>query len=135
MSERALFNRRSFLSATAGLATVGLTQATFGVNAVPRRARAISGDRNEPDWDQRLTITVGPKKAQITGSDDKVIQAAVDYVRRLGGGTVKILPGRYRLSNSVYLASRYSCSGKRIRFGLDEEPVHDDQTRCQFGLV
>src|ERR1017187_9503259 len=69
--------------------------------------RATSGDSAvEPDWSQKLTITVGPKDADLVGSTDKAIQAGVDYVARFGGGTVKILPGTYRLRNSIYLQSK-----------------------------
>ncbi len=68
--------------------------------------RATSGDAGvEPDWEQRLRITVGPEKADLTGRDDKVVQAAVDYVARLGGGTVHVLPGRYEFRNAVHLQS------------------------------
>ena len=68
------------------------------------RPRATSGDTaHEPNWDEKLTITVGPKKADLVGSSDKVLQAAVDYVSRFGGGTVQVLPGTYTLRNSVYL--------------------------------
>src|SRR4029453_583863 len=74
--------------------------------------RATSGDTaSEPDWAQRLTITVGPKDADLIGSTDKVIQAGVDYVARLGGGTVKILPGTYTLRNSVILQSKVRLFG------------------------
>ncbi|HJT79172.1 MAG TPA: right-handed parallel beta-helix repeat-containing protein, partial [Gemmataceae bacterium] len=45
------------------------------------------------------------------GKDDKVLQAAVDYVARLGGGTVRILPGTYRLRNAVYLRSHVRLLG------------------------
>jgi hypothetical protein len=68
--------------------------------------RQTSGDRAfQPDWEQRLTVSVGPEKADLVGADEKVIQAAVDYVARWGGGTVKVLPGTYRLRNAVYLRS------------------------------
>jgi hypothetical protein len=60
----------------------------------------------EPAWEQRLTVTVGPRDADLAGKDDKVLQAAVDYVARLGGGTVRVLPGTYRLRNAVYLPAR-----------------------------
>ncbi len=85
--------------------------------------RATSGDAAvEPDWAQRLTITVGPAKADLIGSTDKVIQAGVDYVARLGGGTVKILPGTYRLRNSVFLHSRVRLSGCGADTVLFKEP-------------
>jgi hypothetical protein len=73
--------------------------------------RATSGDAAEPSWDQRLTVTVGPRRADLVGSDDKVLQAAVDYVARLGGGTVQVLPGTYRLRNAVYLQSHVRVRG------------------------
>jgi len=68
--------------------------------------RATSGDvASEPNWDERLTVTVGPKEADLVGNDHRVLQAAIDYVARLGGGTVKVLPGTYRLRNAVWMAS------------------------------
>jgi len=74
--------------------------------------RATDGDeRFEPDWDERLTVTVGQKQGDLIGSDDKVLQAAVDYVARLGGGTVKILPGTYTLRNAVSLPSKIRLLG------------------------
>jgi hypothetical protein len=74
--------------------------------------RATSGDnRQEPEWKERLTLKVGNDWGDITGNSDKAIQAAVDSVARLGGGTVEILPGTYRFRNSVFLASRVRLLG------------------------
>jgi hypothetical protein len=84
--------------------------------------RATSGDSVEPGWDQRLTVSVGPEKADLVGTDHKVLQAAVDYVARLGGGTVHILPGTYRLRNSVYLASGVRLLGSGSSSVLLKEP-------------
>lgn len=85
--------------------------------------RATSSDTAiEPDWSQRLTITVGPEKADLVGVTDRPIQAAVDYVARLGGGTVKILPGVYRLRNSVYLQSKVRLLGSGPETVLIKEP-------------
>jgi parallel beta-helix repeat protein len=68
--------------------------------------RATHGDeRSEPAWQEQFTLTVGQSDADLVGKDDRVLQAAVDYVARLGGGTVKVLPGTYVLRNSVYLPS------------------------------
>ena len=83
-----------------------------------RTPRATSGDRqSEPKWDERLTITVGQEKGDIVGKTEKAIQAAVDTVARLGGGTVKISPGTYRMRNTVWLSS-----GVRL-FGSGPETV------------
>ena len=74
--------------------------------------RATSGDdRVEPAWAEKLTMRVGISDGDIRGDSDKAIQAAVDYVSRLGGGTVEVLPGTYRLRNSVFLTSRIRLVG------------------------
>lgn len=85
--------------------------------------RATSGDTAvEPKWDERVTITVGSKEGDLIGSTEKVLQAAVDAVARLGGGTVKVLPGTYRLRNSVYLASKVRIAGSGANSVLIKEP-------------
>src|SRR5688572_29844643 len=85
--------------------------------------RATSSDTAvEPDWSQRLTITVGQEKADLIGTSDKVLQAAVDYVARLGGGTVKVLPATYRLRNAVYLQSRVRLIGSGAETIFIKEP-------------
>ncbi len=52
---------------------------------------------------ERVEVTVGPKQADFTGKDHFALQGAVDYVIRLGGGTVRILPGTYEMGNSLFL--------------------------------
>ena len=85
--------------------------------------RATSGDTAvEPEWAQRLTITVGPKDADLVGTSVRTIQSAVDYVARLGGGTVKILPGTYRLRNAVFLQSKVRLVGSSAETVLIKEP-------------
>ena len=89
-----------FLSATpAALLAPGLLNAAQEDAKGPKaptvtRPRATSGDAIEPEWEQRMTVTVGPKQADLVGSDHRVIQAGVDYVSGLGGGTVRILLDR-----------------------------------------
>jgi len=58
-----------------------------------------------------VTITVGPSDADIVGSDNRVLQAAVDYVGMLGGGIVRILPGTYLMRDSLHLRSRVTLLG------------------------
>jgi hypothetical protein len=85
--------------------------------------RATSGDTAiEPKWDERLTITVGSKDADIVGATEKALQAAVDYVVRFGGGTVKVMPGEYRLRNAVYLSSKVRILGSGDDSVLIKEP-------------
>ncbi len=100
-------SRRGFLGAASG-AWIAAHAGQLSAEEPPKSAlpRATSGDDAiEPNWTEKLTITVGPKKAELTGETDRVLQAAVDYVARLGGGTVQILPGEYLLRNAVYLHS------------------------------
>jgi hypothetical protein len=84
--------------------------------------RAIAGDHAEPAWDEMLTVTVGPKDADVVGTTDKAIQAAVDFASLRGGGTVHILPGTYRLRNAIYLGSRVKLRGSGPDTILVKEP-------------
>lgn len=87
------------------------------------RARQTSGDRTvQPVWEEHLTVTVGPKEADIVGVDQRAIQAAVDHVARLGGGTVRILAGQYRLRNAIYLQSGVNLEGQGPNTVLIKEP-------------
>ena len=53
----------------------------------------------------RPEIRVGISDGDVSGRDHRVLQAAVDYVARLGGGTVHIGPGQWELRDSVRLQS------------------------------
>jgi parallel beta-helix repeat protein len=53
--------------------------------------------------EERPSIRVGIDDGDIRGSDNRAIQAAIDYVANLGGGTVHVGPGRYTLRNAVTL--------------------------------
>ena len=105
--------RRQFFQASATLLAGSVAGS---VHSQPPPAvtdpRATDGDeRHQPRWDQQLTVTVGPDRADMMGRDDRVIQAAVDYVARLGGGTVKVLPGTFTLRNAIHLPSGIRISG------------------------
>jgi hypothetical protein len=117
-------DRRDFLWTAAGLvgAAAGSPEARADEKPPVASPRATSGDAAEPKWEQRLTVTVGPRDADLVGKDDRVIQAAVDYVARLGGGTVHVLPGTYRLRNAVYLQPRVRLLGS----GTDSVLLKED---------
>src|SRR6058998_209364 len=118
------FQRRQFLRTVSGLVAgaVGANLVRADELPVNTNPRAIFGDPVEPDWKQRVTVTVGPKKGDLVGTTDRVIQAAVDYVARLGGGTVHVLPGTYRLRNSVFLQSKVRLLGSGTDSVLFKEP-------------
>ncbi len=48
-------------------------------------------------------ITVGKSNAELTGDNNRVLQAAVDYVAGLGGGVVEIGEGEYLMHDSLHL--------------------------------
>lgn len=70
---------------------------------------------------QTLTLTVGPR-GQIQGADDHVLQAGVDYLAALGGGTLRVLPGEYRLNNAVHLRSGIRVEGSGPETVLIKNP-------------
>jgi hypothetical protein len=121
--------RRRFLTKTAGLGAA-VAWAGRGPAATPdeahpvpvRNPRTISGDRIEPEWEELLTISVGPRGGDLQGASEKVIQAAVDHVAQHGGGTVRILPGTFRVRNAIYLPSRIRLLGSGSESILIKEP-------------
>jgi hypothetical protein len=119
-------NRRDFVTTaftSMAMGSAALRGASAGEDAVPVKIpRATSGDPIEPTWADRLTLTVGPEKADLVGSNEKVIQAAVDSVARWGGGTVKILPGAYRFRNAVYLQSNVRILGSGPDSVITKDP-------------
>lgn len=58
-----------------------------------------------------LVLTVGQTEGDLQGKDDKIIQAAIEYLNRLGGGTLTILPGVYDLRNAIYLRPNITLRG------------------------
>jgi hypothetical protein len=56
-------------------------------------------------------VTVGQTGGDLRGQDQRVIQAAIEYVALLGGGVVRLLPGLYECANSVRLRSGVTLVG------------------------
>ncbi len=108
-----MITRRQFFGSSALAISTGLsTLARAGSRPVVTNPRATDGDNlHEPKWDEKLTLSVGIKKGDLQGNSERVLQAAVDYLARMGGGTVNILPGRYTFRNSVYLPSNVRLLG------------------------
>jgi hypothetical protein len=85
--------------------------------------RATSGDtKHGPKWDEMFTLTVGNDRGDLNGRDQRVIQAAVDTVARMGGGTVRLLPGTWRLRNAVHLCSNLRLIGSGADTVIVKEP-------------
>ena len=64
------------------------------MNEKENRSRTVPGS---------LTLSVGHKDADLIGSDDKILQAGLDYLHRLGSGTLEIRAGEYTMRNTLYL--------------------------------
>ena len=60
---------------------------------------------------KRLVLTVGQGQGKIRGTDHRVIQAGIEYLNRLGGGTLHILPGVYDMRNSLFLRPNITLRG------------------------
>lgn len=60
---------------------------------------------------RQADIRVGITEGDLRGNDHRILQAAVDYVARLGGGTVQIGPGRYHMRNALCLRDNVRICG------------------------
>jgi len=58
-----------------------------------------------------LLLTVGQQEGDLRGDDDRILQAAADYLHRLGGGILEILPGEYTMRNALYLHPHLTIRG------------------------
>ena len=52
---------------------------------------------------KQITVTVGQDEGDFIGDDHMALQGALDYVARLGGGTVQIGPGTWEMGNSLFI--------------------------------
>jgi polygalacturonase len=60
---------------------------------------------------QRPEIRIGIDKGDIRGDDHRALQAAVDYVAGLGGGTVQVGPGKFTMRNALRLRDNVDIVG------------------------
>jgi hypothetical protein len=70
---------------------------------LPKRMHSAMKDRPQ--------VTVGQSDTDIIGSDNRALQAAVDYIAALGGGTVNIGPGTFTMRDSLHLRSHVTVRG------------------------
>ncbi|MBI2193918.1 MAG: right-handed parallel beta-helix repeat-containing protein [Planctomycetes bacterium] len=59
----------------------------------------------------RVEIAVGQEGGDFAGRDGRILQAAVDYVAALGGGTVRVRPGLYEMMDSLHVRSHVAVVG------------------------
>ena len=60
---------------------------------------------------EKARLRVGVKEGDMIGSDNRALQAAVDFVAGLGGGVVEIGPGEYLMRDSLHLRSHVTVKG------------------------
>jgi hypothetical protein len=91
----------------------------FGLTAPGDEARDFSPKPQEKQlptamhsmMTQLPRISVGHANADLVGGDNRVLQAAVDYVAGLGGGVVEIGEGEYLMRDSLHLRSNVAVRG------------------------
>src|ERR1043166_4016385 len=90
----------------------------------------------------RPAIYVGWSGADILGSDNVALQAAVDYIAGLGGGLVQIGPGEFLMRDSLHLRSFVTVRGAKGKTILRKAPaavsplaVDGDYGEEQFTVV
>ncbi len=71
---------------------------------------------------ERPVVRVGLKEGDIVGSDNRALQAAVDYVAGLGGGTVEIGEGVFSMRDSLHLRSYVTVRGQGEKTLLQKVP-------------
>ena len=76
-----------------------------------------------------VRVTVGLRDADIVGSDNRALQAAVDYVGNLGGGVVEIGPGEYLMRDALHAAQ----SRDGARSGRKNHPQEGPRTPLTAG--
>jgi len=103
--------RPTFLALMA--ATAFLPSPTSALDAQPSPHRQLPKAMHGAMTD-RATVTVGApgSSATLSGTDNVVLQAAVDYVAGLGGGTVEIGAGTFLMRDSLHLRPNVTVRGK-----------------------
>ena len=85
---------------------------TVGADAAERIAERPVTRTNRPMRNrQDLVLTVGQAEGDLQGRDDKIIQAGIEYLNRMGGGKLHILSGVYNLQNAIYLHPNITLRG------------------------
>ncbi len=129
-----MVQRSSLHSARAAFrALIVVAGACLALAGVVRAAETSSGAAPAPDeWQlpramhsamkDRPIIRVGAKAGDLIGADGRALQAAVDYVAGLGGGTVEIGEGVYLLRDSLHLRSHVTVRGQGEKTVLKKAP-------------
>lgn len=77
----------------------------------PRADERQLPNRMHSQMSELPSIRVGIEEGDLVGRDNRVLQAAVDYIGALGGGTVEIGPGEFQMFDSLHLRSQVTVIG------------------------
>jgi hypothetical protein len=94
-----------------GLALTGA--AAFGDDLAPRSDERQLPHAMHSEMSERPSVAVGRAGADIVGADNRALQAVVDYVAGLGGGTVEIGEGEYLMRDSLHLRPGIAVCGRK----------------------
>ena len=86
-----------------------------------------------PAKQQRVEIKVGQDCGDFQGKDGRVIQAAVNYVKGLGGGTVHIGAGTYLMRDSLELGDDITIKGEKGKTVLASCDAHQSGLASSAG--
>ena len=71
---------------------------------------------------QPMVLRVGQTEGDLLGNSDKVLQAGLDYLYRIGGGVLQIAPGTYTMRNALYMRPGISIKGNGEDTILEKAP-------------
>ncbi len=97
----------ALLGAAASISSAGETEADFS----PKPQEQQLPYAMHSEMKELPRIKVGRKDADVIGSDNRALQAAVDYIAGLGGGVVEIAEGQYAMCDSLHLRSNVTVRG------------------------
>jgi parallel beta-helix repeat protein len=86
----------------------------------------------------KIVVNVDESSASVSGKANRDIQAAIDYVSYLGGGTVKLGRGTFRIDTTLHLRSHVTLEGvpgetvlqqgeERVSALADDADLHERQ--------
>ena len=112
----------AFVAGTMGLAIVALAANDDASDFSPRPEEQQLPKKMHSAMKVQPSIKVGLEKADIVGSDNRALQAAVDYIAGLGGGIVEIGPGEYLMKDSLHMRSNVTIRGTAGKTILRKAP-------------
>jgi hypothetical protein len=100
------------------LAVISFVLFLCGTNGLADDFAPKTAERQLPfamhsEMSERPKITVGRSGAQLVGTDNQALQAAVDFISGLGGGVVEIGEGEYLMRDSLHLRSDVTVRGRK----------------------